>query len=217
MPQGTARPESSRPARSKEFESPAPSTSAPTPTEEVVIHVDGASRGNPGPSAYGVVMESRQGAPLAAFSKFLGQGTNNFAEYQALIAALEYALNHHYSRARVLTDSELMARQFSGQYKVRSSDLKPLHNKARELIARLQSFFIEHVPRHQNRDADKLANQALDAACGPGSEPASRGPNREASETLRALAVYREGVLRPQKNLPLTEGEEVDVEIHRRK
>ena len=129
-------------------------------SSEIVAHVDGGSRGNPGPAAYGVAIKTPQGKSVTAFAKFLGENTNNFAEYQGLLAALEYALGHGYPRLRVLTDSELMARQISGRYKVRSPDLKVLHDKAHAMIARLESFSIRHVPREQNREADRLANQA---------------------------------------------------------
>src|SRR5208282_888068 len=131
---------------------------------EIVAHIDGGSRGNPGPAAYGVAIETAAGQSVTAFAQFIGKTTNNFAEYQGLLAALDYALSHGYPRLRVLTDSELMARQISGQYKVRSPDLKPLHDKARAMIARLDSFSIRHVYREQNREADRLANQAMDDA-----------------------------------------------------
>jgi ribonuclease HI len=184
---------------------------AKTGVPEIVVHIDGASRGNPGPSAYAVVMESAGGSPLAAFSKFLGKATNNFAEYQALLAALEYAVSHQQRRIRVLTDSELLARQITGQYKVKHPALKPLHEQARRLIARLEGFSIEHVPREQNREADRLVNQALDAAgAGPG-RPAALAPG-----PLRTSATYQKGILKPHQQLPLEEGEEVEVEIRRK-
>jgi ribonuclease HI len=131
---------------------------------EIVVHIDGASRGNPGPAAYGVTVEDANGAPLAAFSRFLGRATNNVAEYHGLLAALGYSLEQHHPRLRVLTDSELMARQIEGRYKVKSPDLKPLFERARQMIQRLEHFSIRHVPREQNAAADRLANQALDAA-----------------------------------------------------
>lgn len=142
------------------------------PSPEIVAHIDGASRGNPGPAAYGVTVEDANGAPLAAFSKFLGRATNNVAEYHGLLAALEYALEHDHPRLRVLTDSELMARQIEGRYKVKSPDLRPLFECAREMVSRLERFSIRYVPREQNAAADRLANQALDlAAAGAGLKP----------------------------------------------
>jgi probable phosphoglycerate mutase len=190
---------------------------------EIIAHVDGGSRGNPGPAAYGVVIESTHGEPVAAFAKFIGQTTNNFAEYQGLLAALDYALQHGYPRLRVLTDSELMARQISGRYKVRSPDLKPLYDKARDMIARLESFSIRHVYREENREADRLANHAMDEA-ETGIAPAvvsSRAgfPKVSASASaapLRSAATFRKGLLKPHLQLPLFEGEEVDLEIHRK-
>jgi probable phosphoglycerate mutase len=137
------------------------------PTHEtqthVVAHIDGASRGNPGPAAYGVVLENQDGTPLTTLSKTLGHTTNNVAEYCGLLAVLEYALEHQVHRLKVLTDSELMARQIQGAYKVKSPDLKPLYERARSAIARLESFSIQHVRRELNREADKLANKVLDA------------------------------------------------------
>jgi len=201
---------------------------------EIIAHIDGGSRGNPGPAAYGVSIETTGGEPVTAFGKFLGVATNNFAEYQGLLAALEYALNHSYRRLRVLTDSELMARQISGQYKVRSHDLKPLYDKARGLIARLESFSIRHVYREQNREADRLANQAMDdaergivpreptppppipqaAALRP---PAPQVPKTSPVVPQPIVATFQNGVLRPHTQLPLFEGEEVELEIRRKK
>ena len=136
----------------------------PSGPTEVIVHIDGASRGNPGPAAYAVVIETGDRALVTSFSKVLGQTTNNVAEYRALMAALDYALSHHHLRLKVLSDSELLVRQISGRYKVKSRGLKPLHEQARQMITQLEAFSIEHVPRERNRQADRLANQALDAA-----------------------------------------------------
>jgi ribonuclease HI len=189
---------------------------------EIVAHIDGGSRGNPGPAAYGVAIETTQGAPVAAFAKFLGETTNNFAEYQGLLAALEYALSHGYPRLCVLTDSELMARQISGRYKIRSPDLKPLHDKAQGLIARLESFSIRHVYREQNREADRLANKAMDdAARGIAPrQPAPPAPRTVVPDPPRPRSVpatFHNGVLHPHTQLPLFDGEEVELEIRRKK
>src|ERR1039458_1527143 len=150
---------------------------------EIIAHIDGGSRGNPGPAAFGVAIETPQGQPVTAFGKYMGRTTNNVAEYQGLLAALEYALNHEHPRLRVLTDSELMAHQINGRYKVRSPDLKPLFDKAKGLISRLESFSIRHVYREQNREADRLANEAMDDAA---SGKAPRNPAPRASEIGRA-------------------------------
>jgi probable phosphoglycerate mutase len=201
---------------------------------EIVAHIDGGSRGNPGPAAYGVAIKTPQGQPVTAFAKFIGENTNNFAEYQGLLAALEYALSHGYPRLRVLTDSELMARQISGRYKVRSPDLKPLYDKAREMIARLESFSIRHVYREQNREADRLANKAMDdAERGIVPQPstpramaphasAPRSPSPQVSTTTPAKpptisATFQNGALHPQTQLPLLDGEQVEMGIRRKK
>jgi probable phosphoglycerate mutase len=191
---------------------------------EIIAHIDGGSRGNPGPAAYGVSIETADGEPVTAFAKFLGKTTNNYAEYQGLLAALNYALEHGHARVRVLTDSELMARQISGHYKVRSPDLKPLYDKAQAMIARLESFSIRHVYREQNREADRLANEAMDDAerGRVPHEPALRAPAPQPSkaappEPLVISATFQNGVLHPNQQLPLLEGEEVELRIRRKK
>ena len=191
-------------------------------SQEIIAHVDGGSRGNPGPAAYGVAVETAEGQRVAAFGKYLGETTNNFAEYQGLLAALDYALSHGYSRLRVLTDSELMARQLSGHYKVRSLDLKPLYDQARTMIARLESFSIRHVHREQNREADRLANKAMDEAergevTRPASTAAPQVSRVATAEPLHTSATFQRGALRPHTQLPLRDGEEVELEIRRKK
>jgi ribonuclease HI len=128
-----------------------------------IAQIDGASRGNPGPAAAAVVITTADGGLVASFAKYLGRTTNNFAEYQALLAALQYGLGREQRRMRVRSDSELLVRQILGSYKVKSNDLRPLHQRALEMIRRFEHFSIKHVPREQNREADRLANQALDS------------------------------------------------------
>jgi ribonuclease HI len=130
--------------------------------DKIIAHIDGASRGNPGPAAYAVVVEREGGGSVAELSKRLGVATNNVAEYRALLAALEFALDRQFQNLKVVTDSELLARQLQGRYKVKSPDLRPLYDEAREMICRFEAFSVEHVPREKNREADRLANQALD-------------------------------------------------------
>ncbi len=127
-----------------------------------MAHIDGGARGNPGPAGYGVVLEDESGRPVAALSKYLGRQTNNYAEYSGLLAALQYALQHGYKAMKVFSDSELLVRQLKGIYKVRNEGLRPLYQEAKVLIRRLEWFEIEHVRREQNREADRLANQAMD-------------------------------------------------------
>jgi probable phosphoglycerate mutase len=178
---------------------------------DLVAYIDGASRGNPGPAAYGVVVETVEGERFAELKKTLGRATNNVAEYHALLAALDYALSHHHPRLKVISDSELLTRQIAGTYKVKSLDLKPLYEQARQRIARLEAFSIAHVRREQNREADRLANQALDGV------ETQAAFNAAVPEPLRTSATYRQGVLKPHRELPLAEGQEVELEIRRKK
>ncbi len=126
------------------------------------IHIDGASRGNPGEAAFGVHVAAPDGTELAGLYGYLGRATNNFAEYQALIHALRYALEHGVSRVRVFSDSELVVKQISGAYKVKHPDMISLHREATGLLRRFSSASLSHVRREQNREADALANRALD-------------------------------------------------------
>ncbi len=128
----------------------------------MIAYVDGGARGNPGPAGYGVFLQDSAGNKVAELSRYLGRQTNNYAEYSGLIAALEYALEHGYTALRVISDSELMVRQMKGIYKVRNPNLLPLYEKARGLVRQLKSFEIGHVLRGKNRDADRLANEAMD-------------------------------------------------------
>ena len=132
------------------------------PQNYLVAYSDGGARGNPGPAGYGVVIKDETGKKIAELSQYLGHQTNNVAEYQGLIAALEYAIKHGYKTLKVISDSELLVRQIKGIYKVKNSVLKDLHARAKELIAKLDWFSIEHVLRVKNSDADRLANEAMD-------------------------------------------------------
>jgi ribonuclease HI len=128
----------------------------------VTAHCDGGARGNPGPAGYGAVITGSNGELIAELSEFLGLRTNNYAEYSGLLAVLEYALAHNHRRLRVVSDSELMVKQIQGKYRVNSPDLKPLWQEAKNRIARLDAFEISHALRHKNKDADRLANEAMD-------------------------------------------------------
>jgi ribonuclease HI len=134
----------------------------PPPENYWIAHTDGGARGNPGPAAYGVVIYDSRGNKVAALSQYLGRQTNNFAEYQALIAALEHTVANDRKALRVVSDSELMVRQIQGIYKVKEPTLRDLHVRARQLISRLEWFDIQHVLRGHNREADQLANAAMD-------------------------------------------------------
>ena len=139
-----------------------PSPPANAPNDCVFVVTDGAARGNPGPAAIGALFTDAHGNELASLSERIGVATNNVAEYRALLAALEFAKEKGWGTLCVKTDSELMARQIRGEYKVKNAGIKPLHAQALELIAALDTFRIEEVPRTQTTAADALANQALD-------------------------------------------------------
>jgi ribonuclease HI len=128
----------------------------------LVLHIDGASRGNPGEAGFGVHVTAPDGAEVASLYGYLGEATNNVAEYQALVHGLRYARAHGARRLEVYSDSELVVRQIEGRYKVKHPGLAGLHAEARRLLAGFESASVRHVRREQNRDADRLANRALD-------------------------------------------------------
>lgn len=125
-------------------------------------HVDGGARGNPGPAGYGVAIRDASGHPVAELSEYLGHRTNNYAEYQGLVAALRYAAENQIRALKVISDSELMVRQMKGIYKVRHPELRKLYDEAQQLVLRLEHFEIRHALREHNRTADRLANEAMD-------------------------------------------------------
>lgn len=131
-----------------------------------LIYVDGASRGNPGRAGAGAVIKGPDGAVLKRLKKYLDITTNNMAEYQALIMAVEAAHSLRIRRIRVLADSELMVKQINGQYRVKSADLRPLYEKAVKLLKGFEEAKVEHVYREENSDADALANEAIDGRAG---------------------------------------------------
>jgi len=144
------------------FPDTSPSSPPPGKAAWINAHCDGGARGNPGPAGYGALIQSDEGDVLAELSEFLGIRTNNYAEYSGLLGCLQYALDHHHPRLRVISDSELMVKQIQGKYQVKSPDLKPLFDEAKRRIARLDGFEITHALRHKNKDADRLANEAMD-------------------------------------------------------
>lgn len=130
--------------------------------QPLILRTDGASRGNPGHAAAGVVIERADGTPLARGKTYLGVMTNNQAEYRALILGLKAVARYAPSAVRVLLDSELVVRQMTGQYRVKDETLRPLYEEARVLAGALPNVGFAHVPRGQNAAADALANAALD-------------------------------------------------------
>jgi len=127
----------------------------------VVIHADGASRGNPGPAAIGATIKDETGRLISRISRRIGITTNNQAEYQAVIAALEETTKLGARQASVYLDSELIVKQINGKYRVKNRALKPLYQQVKQWQSHFESFTIMHVPRQQNKEADNLANAAL--------------------------------------------------------
>jgi ribonuclease HI len=195
-------------------------TAAP-PAGIHIANIDGASRGNPGPAAYAVVIREADGKLVLELAKKFGRDTNNVAEYYALLAALDFATTHGITALRIRSDSELLVRQMQGRYKVKSEDLKPLHERASILSRQLKYFVIEHVRREQNRDADALANIALDS--GPvnssslevkGETPHAASERKQpAPRPRRIRARYINGVLVPNEPLELPEGTELVLDL----
>ena len=129
-------------------------------------HCDGGSRGNPGPAGYGAVIEDPEGRVVARLSEYLGRQTNNYAEYKGLLSVLEWALANGAKQLRVVSDSELMVRQMKGRYKVKSPGLRPLWEEAQRLALKLKGFDMRHTLRGGNKEADRLANAAMDRGQG---------------------------------------------------
>ncbi len=165
-------------------------------TDWIHAHCDGGSRGNPGPSGYGALVTDAHGRTLAELSDFLGTRTNNFAEYSGLLAVLSYALENKHPRLKVVSDSELMVKQIQGKYKVNSPDLKPLWQEARNRIAKLEAFEIAHALRHENKEADALANAAMDRGTQRPSKPVESLPLRPKPAPVAASGTMHRGFTR---------------------
>src|ERR1700688_1037584 len=185
------------------------------PDHHLVAYSDGGARGNPGPAGYGVVIQDQAGKKIAALSEYLGHQTNNFAEYQGLIAALEYAVKHGPKALKLISDSELLVRQIKGIYKVKNAVLQDLHGRAKELIAQMDWFSIGHAFREQNQDADRLANEAMDKGMGrsvvhvAAAASAARSSNQPSQEFE---GVVRNGTVE-LSNGTLPEGTRVQVRV----
>ena len=189
-----------------------------TPEHCLIAHCDGGARGNPGPAGYGVVIQDVKGNKVATLSHYLGHQTNNFAEYQGLIAALEYAVEHRHKAMKVISDSELLVRQIKGIYKVKNATLQDLHGRAKELIAKLEWFSIGHALREHNQEADRLANAAMDQGMGraPRAEAAGMSARQApAQEQGREFeGVVRNGTIQLLDG-KLPEGAQVQVRLKR--
>ncbi|MDD5251637.1 MAG: ribonuclease HI family protein [Patescibacteria group bacterium] len=129
---------------------------------KLVIHTDGGARGNPGPAGLGVFIQDENGRVVKEHSRYLGETTNNQAEYRALVDALEHAKELGATEVECLLDSELVVRQMNGQYKVRDADLQPLFLKVWNLSTGFRKVTYTHVRREFNKDADRLVNEAID-------------------------------------------------------
>lgn len=169
-----------------------------------LFYIDGGSRGNPGPAGYGVVVKNAKQVTLDSRYEFLGVRTNNYAEYAGLVGALEYALSHRLSDIRIFSDSELLVRQMNGVYRVKSADLRPLFERAQAMAAQLPHFEIKHIPREQNRDADALANTAMDQG----------GKTVASPTTLTFSVVVEDGRLKPLVDVDLPEKKIFECILH---
>jgi ribonuclease HI len=187
-----------------------------------------------------VVVRNAKGEIIAKLKKYIGRTTNNVAEYYGLIAALDYGQSHGIRALQIESDSELLVKQMRGQYKVKSDDLRPLFERARKMSATFEHFAITHVYREQNREADALANEAMDESAGKpavtaGAPPVAKPPvapgavSAAPEEHKRAVAAklapkpdrsgiprkvrarYRSGILYPLEDLDLEDGIEVEI------
>lgn len=178
------------------------------PEGGITAHIDGGARGNPGPAGYGVFITDASGKMVAELAEYLGHKTNNIAEYSALIAALKYATEHGYKALNVVSDSELLVKQMNGEYKVRNPELQQLHEQARPMIRKLEHFKIRHVLRAQNKDADRLANEAMDRGSGKASSGSATGPS---GPKLRECAGIVENGVVEFEGEPLPNGTRVKI------
>ena len=160
-----------------------------------------------------MVIKDETGAKVAALSEYLGHQTNNFAEYQGLIAALEYALKHGPKAMKLISDSELLVRQIKGIYKVKNATLQDLHGRAKELIAQLEWFSIGHALREHNQEADRLANDAMDKGMGRGARAGSDdSPARPVQNQQEFEGIVRGGKVE-LSNGTLPDGTRVQVRV----
>ncbi|MGD0295142.1 MAG: ribonuclease HI family protein [Terracidiphilus sp.] len=143
-----------------------PDPAADAPGRAFIAHCDGGARGNPGPSGYGAVIEDINGRVVAELSEYLGIQTNNFAEYSGLLAVLRWTVVNKAKRLRVVSDSELMVKQMQLLYKVKSPALRPMWEEARRLSRHIEHFEMRHTLRGTNKQADRLANEAMDKGMG---------------------------------------------------
>jgi ribonuclease HI len=184
---------------------PEMNTANPTTDVWYTAHCDGGSRGNPGPAGYGAVIEDPQGRTVGRLSEYLGRQTNNYAEYAALLAVLDWAIKNDAKRLRVVSDSELMVKQMKGLYKVKNPGLVPLWEEAKRRAAKLDRFEMTHTLRGGNQEADRLANDAMDKGMGKkqGSENKDQGSG---SQAQYGSASSQESTAKPKPTRQVFEG-----------
>ena len=171
---------------------------APTkrPEKLLIAHVDGGARGNPGPAGFGVVLEDERGQKVDQLNGYLGHQTNNVAEYSGLLAALEYATKHGHRALKVVADSELLVKQIRGEYKVRAPQLQDLYTKARVMIRSLEWFRIEHTLRGGNKEADALANEAMDRGMGRTREERPTEARQYEKQPVEVNGIVQDGMVK---------------------
>lgn len=128
------------------------------------IYIDGGARGNPGPAGVGVVVLDESGKRIKDVSKYIGEATNNIAEYSALLYGLEEALILRADEIKINLDSELVARQITGEYRVKDPNIRPLFERALNMLKSFKNFEVNHIDRSKNKEADKLVNKAINLA-----------------------------------------------------
>jgi ribonuclease HI len=182
----------------------------------ISAHCDGGARGNPGPAGFGAVVVDESGKKLAELSEFLGVCSNNVAEYKGLLAVLHWAVENGYKRLRVVSDSLLMVNQIKGRWKVNSPDLRGLWDEGRQLIKKLEKFEISHALRHKNKDADRLANEAMDRGTGKGAagRPTSAVPYPKAPGAPPPPAMARSSDAAPAAGGKMLRGFVRDGAVH---
>jgi len=167
----------------------------------LVIHTDGGSRGNPGPAAAAYILSESGGRVIESKGVYLGRTTNNVAEYTGLFKALQAARQRQAESLTIYTDSELLARQINGQYKVKSPNLRRLYADCMDLLSGFDKWQIEHIPRDRNHAADALANRAMDAGCDVGGEGAAAGASVKPAGRKIRLGILLSGGGRTMLNI----------------
>jgi ribonuclease HI len=164
-------------------------------SDTATMHIDGASRGNPGPAAYAVVL-ARPGKPVVEEANTIGNATNNIAEYTALVEGLQLAAELGVERLSVFSDSELMVKQMRGEYRVKNPELLELYQEAKQLVAKFEKLTLTHVRREQNARADAIGNDALDG------KPRKRGSDPGAFEERPRATEHRPSQTHQQNAQP---------------